>query len=193
MPHSSTHPPVHGTDAGHIPNADGAKRPRRFGPVAGLVGATILMVLSLSAFVVGSNPGDVAGSRVGERAPNFSARAADDRRVTLLDFAGRPALLIFADAFVADEWTVFLQDPRLPENLAVLAFTKEANGTSPAERLTVLSDGGSLVAARFDADRAPRPVAVLVGPDGYVVDRGTPSEVAMRLLSTPAGASASAH
>lgn len=168
------------TPSGAAPAGSVARR--RLGATVGLVVAAGLMVLSLSAFVVGSNAGNTTGILVGQRAANFSARDAEGQRRTLHQFRGSPVLLLFGvEEQLSDVWRQ-IPTRLLPEQTQLLLLADEATGMSggsdPAANVTLLRDENRLVARQYGiwtetAAEAPAMIqAVLISPTGEILDRG---------------------
>lgn len=163
------------------PGGCGRMSRRKIGPVLGLAVAVGLMVLSLSAFVVGSNAGSNTGILVGQSAVNFSARDLGGQRHMLHDFHGRPVLLVFASTAEAD--LADFSDTLLPDDIQVLLLTSEIEPEVPTsgrgDPVVVLQDDGGLIArqyamsARSIATEEPGAQAVLISADGEILDRGT--------------------
>ena len=81
-------------DAGIGPSHQMSPR-GRVTALLGLVGAVLVMLLSLTAFVGGSGQVEAQRAAVGEPAMDFSLRAANGHRIRLEQFRGRPVLLVF--------------------------------------------------------------------------------------------------
>ena len=173
----------------------------------GLIGAVLVLVLSLSAFVVGSHDGRPSGTEIGQYAADFSLRDGADQRVSLRQFEGNPLVLLFTTADGRD------LRPNLDataaalacggDGLRVLAVQPEAAGTARergdnlrqcvhglSKRLgrpvVSLVDAEDAVAERYEVTR--RPEAVVISSKGVIVDRGAAEAVLGRLSKTLAAA-----
>lgn len=153
----------------------------RLGPFLGLAVAVGLMVLSLSAFVVGSNAGGGTGILVGQPAVNFSARDLAGQRRTLHEFRGRPVLLAFGTT--ADLVSVDFSGASLPDDVQILLLAPElhteAQSLDRGQAAMILWDDGGLVAEQYGVwpgtgtAAVPVPQAVLISATGEILDRGT--------------------
>ena len=177
--------------------------PPRLIAALGLCGAALVLILSLSAFVVGSQNGRSSGSSVGQIAPDFSLRDTAERRVTLRQFEGKPLVLLFTDGDVgraeAQVETAVATLRGNNDDVRVVAVCQDATPSrakSLGECVAGLSGRlGQTVVGLIDtedsvADRyavAARPEVVVVGANGVILDRG-PSDAALsRLPRTLAG------
>ena len=182
------------------PGLQAAPVVNRFVAVVGLCGAALVMILSLSAFVVGSHDGRSSGPEVGQYASDFSLRDAADQRVSLRQFEGKPLVLLFTTAD-ARELLPHVNAAAAAlasggSELRVLAIHPDASGATTnridgvrrcvadlADRLgrpvVSLLDAEDAVAERYDVTR--RPEAVVISAKGVILDRG-PVAVALAHL-----------
>lgn len=160
------------------PDACGRMSRRQIGPILGLAVAVGLMVLSLSAFVVGSNAGSDTGILVGQSAVNFSAQDLDGQRHMLHEFRGKPVLLVFSTAAELDSLDF---SNLLDIQVLLLAADPEAvYSTLERENAPIiLRDDGGQIARQYAvspgtiATEEPATQAVLISADGVILDRGT--------------------
>ena len=190
-----------GTQPAPAGNTPAAPAANRLTATVGLCGAVVVLVLSLSAFVVGSHDGRPSGPGVGQYASDFSLRDAADERVTLRQFEGKPLVLLFTTADARD------LRPHLAAassalaagggDLQVLAVHPDAAAPGPvgdvrqcvrdlgrllSRPVVSLLDAENAVADRYDVTR--RPEAVVISPEGMILDRGPLAEALARLPRT---------
>lgn len=155
----------------------------RLGPLLGLAVAVGLMVLSLSAFVVGSNAGGGgAGILVGQPAANFSARDLAGERRTLREFRNQHILLVFGAA--ADLATADFTGALLPDSGRILLLSTDVDRDSSLQsvdsRAMFLRDEGGMVAEQYgvwSGAETASAQAVLISDSGEILDRGPLGEV----------------
>ena len=185
--------------------------PPRYVAALGLCGAALVLVLSLSAFVIGSQDGRSSGSGVGQYAPDFSLRDTAEHRVTLRHFEGKPLVLLFTDGDAgraeAQVATAVASLHGRANDVRVVAVCQDASAA--ARSLAACVEGlseriGRPVVGLFDAENAvaerydvrARPEVVVIGSNGVILDRGPADRTLGRLpqsLNPAGGAVASAR
>jgi peroxiredoxin/uncharacterized membrane protein YphA (DoxX/SURF4 family) len=173
------------------PLAEGADDIR--GLVAGAIGLPVLRSLPMAATSQGNGnggatpPAQAAGSKIGERAPQFTLPDLSGKQVSLADFRGDPTLVLFWNPGcgfcqrMLDDLKAWEEKPPggAPRPLIVSTGSVEEN-EAMGLRSPVLLDQGFSVGTMFGANGTP--MAVLVDDEGHIaseVAAGAPDVLAL--------------
>ena len=179
-----------------VRNAGGTNRLVAAG---GLAAAVLVLVLSVSAFVVAQNDQPSSGGSVGALAADFSLRDAEANRVTLAELVSdRPVVLLFCGETDEALDAAHAASLSTAGSAVRLVAVRQGTDASPAlqqladamgEPVIDLNDSNGAVAERYGVrlDASTPLVAMLVDQQGTILDRGSIQEVAERLPSRLAG------
>ncbi|MEL7238039.1 MAG: hypothetical protein AAGK78_04190 [Planctomycetota bacterium] len=179
-----------------VRNAQGTNRVVAAG---GLAAAVLVLLLSVSAFVVGQNDNITQGGAVGAAAADFSLRNDQAERVTLAELVGdRPVVLLFCGSSGAGVNATHAATLGGVGPIRVVAVRQGTGACPPIQALADamgepvidLDDSNGAVAERYGVTlTAEVPTqALLVDKAGMILDRGSFDDLVSRLPARLAAA-----
>ncbi len=152
-------------------------------------------ILFLAIALTGTSQA-LATSKVGDRAPDFSATTLDGKRVSLSDYLGKkPVYLVFWATWcpncLKEIPEINALKTKFNDRLAILAINVGINDSADAARkyqqehhmqYPVVFDDGSVISSAYGV--VGTPTQLLIGTDGIIRYRGS---------KTPAGADIETH